>query len=169
MGENIHGWYRVIDPLNPLFGCDVKISDSSAVVSAGGSKLHWKIIAMRRVDIFVGDRPFQLIAPEGEDLGLFIDPDHLEESQIQDDVVELTTARPFGISLDEGELTRDDGLTLNVARYERAVQMALSVNDDLLATKTFVGDPEFVGQHILDMFEDGASQDDIVYELKRRD
>jgi hypothetical protein len=161
MGDEVK-WFRVVDPLSPLFGSDVRCASEED---------GWMLIdGLRRVDIFMGDRPFQLLAPEGEDLGLRIDSDCLRESHVQDDVVELVTDRPFGISIDEGEMTRDDGLTLTIARFERAVQVALKAGDDeLLATKTFVGDPEFAGADILEMFERGDDVDDITFALKRRD
>lgn len=167
MGDDVK-WFRVTDPLSPLFGCDV---DGYLLDKAfGNGRDGFVVTGLRRVDIFMGDRPFQLVAKDDEDLGIMVDAAMLKESAIQDDIVELVTDRPFGIAIDEGEMTRDDGLTLSIARFERAVQIAMQGPDgDLIASKTFVGDPEFVGAEILEMFEDGADQDDIVFALKRRD
>jgi hypothetical protein len=157
-------WYRVIDPLSPLYGCDVR----------GTSSEPWlTIVALRRVDVFVGNRPFQLVAPEGQSLGLLIDVEQLELSPIQTDVVELDTGRPFGRCIDESTMTRGDGLTLRIARYERAQQVALDDNrGTLLASRTF-GTPDGADspglRAAINMFADDVAADDITYELKRRD
>jgi hypothetical protein len=165
-------WYRVIDPLSPLFGCDVK---GAPVVNLGlpmGEYLS--ISALRRVDVFVGNRPFQLVAPEGLFLGLLIDVEQLELSPIQDDVVELADDRPFGRCIDESEMTRADGLTLRIARYERGQQVALDegLGGKLLASRTF-GAPDGADstglRAVINMFADERPVDDITYELKRRD
>jgi hypothetical protein len=162
MGEVV--WFRVIDPLSPLYGCDVKLADSSAVAVDRGAEIWWKVIAMRRVDIFVGDRPFQLIAPPGESLGICIDPDQLEPSPLQDETVELQTDRPNGLCLDESEMTRGDGHTLRIARYERATQVALDDGQGtLLGTRTFYGMPDDTGdERVLSMFEQNCDPDEIV-------
>lgn len=155
-------WYRVIDPLNPLYGCDVEGAES---LSAEG----WlRVQAMRRVDIFVGDRPFQLVAPEKGCLGVLIDMDHLEASPIQDEVVETGTDRPHGLCLDESEMTRQDGVTLRIARYERATQIALEDSEgELLATATESGEARNAWETaIIDMFERGDDQDDIQFALR---
>lgn len=166
-------WYRVVDPLNPLFGCDVRGHEADQSFPDGRSGLV--VTAMRRVDIFVGDRPFQLVAPDEEDLGIMIDDTHLEDAPIQDETVELQTDRPFGICLDESELTRKDGHTLRIARYERATQVALSdPQEELLGTRTFASDPSKVldsssdEARVLRYFEENCDPDEIVYLLKRR-
>jgi hypothetical protein len=151
-------WWRVIDPLNPMFGCDVRGT------SAGG----WLLIdAMRRVDVFVGDRPYQLVARDGQSLGLKIlnDEDTLTESHVQDEIVELKTDRPFGRCIDESDMTRKDGHTLRVAQYENAVQIALDDPEGtLLGTRTFSGLPDEtdgVLRQVTGIF-DGGDPDDIV-------
>lgn len=155
-------WYRVNDPLSPLCGCDV----------TGIEAISWEgwlsITALRRVDVFVGDRPFQLVAKEGEHLGLLIDTAQLVDSPFQDDVMVVGRDRPHGICLDESEMTRADGVTLRVARYERATQIALEDPDDcLLATKTETGDFKDVWEtQIIARFELGDDQDDLVYMLR---
>ncbi len=160
-------WYRVIDPLNPLYGCDVKGVES---FSAEG----WLVVgAMRRVDVFVGDRPFQLVDPNGC-LGVLVDIDHLSLSPIQDEVMETATDRPYGLCLNESEMTRGDGVTLRVARYENSTQIAVSGGDGkLLATQTiWTGGPtgqqtsKWWEEKIVSMFEHGDDQDDIAYALR---
>lgn len=159
-------WYRVVDPLNPLYGCDVS-GDRAAWDDETDETLMISVKKMRRVDVFVGDRPFQLIAKEGESLGLWIDVKHLEDSPLQDDVVELDTTRPYGLCLDEAEMTRRDGVTLRIARYENAVQIAIEDADDcLMATRT-LGDAERkVENHLINLWTDGADLDDLVTALK---
>ncbi len=172
-------WYRVIDPLNPLFGCDVLLSGRAVwnIEWAFDEDVKfYQVIAMRRVDVFVGDRPFQLVAKEGEDLGLMISSCCIASSPIQDETVELTTDRPYGLCIDESEMTRRDGYTLRVARYEQATQVALSdPQEELLATKTFAAMPgrEGIGytpdETVIAMFECGNDPDEIVAILKGRD
>ena len=116
-------WYRVVDPLSPLHGCDVHGLDDGELL---------EICALRRVDVFVGDRPYQLIAPEGQTLGLLIVRDQLEPSPIQDEVVELATDLPYGTFLEEIEHYRDGGECLHLVAYERAFQVALRSPADTL-------------------------------------
>jgi hypothetical protein len=159
-------WYRVVDPLSPLCGCDVRLGLFRLLAQGG---VEWgRVEAMRKVDVFVGDRPFQLVAKEGEDLGLMINLDQLAESPFQADVMEIGRDRPHGICLDESEMTRADGVTLRVARYERAVQIALEDPDDcLLATATETSAARSVWEtKIIDMFERGDDQDDLCYALR---
>ncbi len=161
-------WYRVIDPLNPLYGCDVRCRES---LQAEG----WMVVeALRRVDVFVGDRPFQLVAPKGGCLGLLVDSDNLEVSPIQDEVMETATDRPYGLCLNESEMQRGDEVTLRIARYEYSTQIALlSAEGKLLATQTlWNGGPtgpettRLWEEKIVSMFERGDDQDDIAYALR---
>jgi len=175
MDEDVK-WYRVTDPLSPLCGCDVRLSGLrvwNIAWSRPGTEFY-QVVAMRKVDVFVGDRPFQLVAKEGEDLGLLINMDQLAESPFQNDVMEIGRDRPHGICLDESEMTRQDGVTLRIARYERATQIALEDADDcLLATTTEPikpTDPDEVRNAwedaIITMFERGDDVDDICYALR---
>lgn len=158
-------WFRVTDPLSPLYGCDVRGWRSQAVFGADDALV---VTALRRVDVFVGDRPFQLIAPEGEDLGVAVRTEQLQESPLQDETVETGTDRPHGLCLDESEMTRSDGSTLRIARYERATQIAVEdTNGDLLSTRTETADVRALWeQTIVDMFERGDDIDDIAYALE---
>ncbi len=165
-------WYRVVDPLSPLCGCDVRLG-LFRMLGRGGSE--WgRVEAMRKVDVFVGDRPFQLVAKDGEDLGLMINMDQLDESPFQADVMEIGRDRPHGLCINESEMTRQDGVTLRIARYERATQIAIEDSEDcLLATSTEVVDPSDPDEvrnawedAIVTMFERGDDPDDICYALR---
>lgn len=164
-------WYRVTDPLNPLYGCDVT---GFVTECAFGPDDGLAVTAMRRVDIFVGDRPFQLVAKKGENLGIIVSGDCIDESPLQDETVEAAYDRPHGLCLDESEMTRKDGMTIRVARYENATQIALEdAEGELLATQTLWSGgptgPEMVSiweKKIVDMWERGDDQDDIVYALE---
>lgn len=167
MGED-KKWYRVNDPLSPVYGCDVRGWRAEAVFGPDDALV---VIAMRRVDIFVGDRPFQLVAPDGENLGLAVRTDQLVESPIQDEIMETGTDRPYGLCIDESEMRRADGCTIRMARFERAIQVALEdAEGNLLATNTNVhnGDEGFLfwEEEILKMFSRGDDQDDIAYALR---
>ncbi len=153
-------WFRVTDPLSPLFGCDVQ------TWSVG---LHdWPlVVALRRVDIFVGDRPFQLVAKSGEDLGLQINPDILTESPMQDDIVELGTDMPYGKVLVELEKTRADGLTLNFVTYERAGQVSIISTGKVAAKKTYFGFDTSRSSEIELAFDDGDNIEDLKYMIER--
>ena len=161
-------WYRVVDPLSPLFGCDVQGETYDAA--------HQLMVirALRRVDIFVGDRPFQLVSPKTEKLGLglIISTSQLDDSPMQESVIEIGNDRPFGLCTDESELTRRDGYTLRIARYEHATQVAFDdPTGKLLASKTFYGEspdaePE-QSDGVMALFESGEV-DDLVYLLQRR-
>ncbi len=163
MGEE-KKWYRVIDPLNPLFGCDVRCRKSDLQVNAD----RFVIEAMRRVDLLVGDRPFQLIAPEGEDLGLTIKRTHVEESPLQEETIEIGTDRPFGLCLGEAEVSVPSGHAMRTAQYERVTQVALEDPEGrLLATAT-------VSHKMADVWlqafvdEDGLELDELIAQMSRR-
>lgn len=166
-------WYRVIDPLSPLYGCDVR----GWKKNIGSNDLSYDemlvVCAMRRIDVFVGDRPFQLIAPEGENLGLLIVLQCLEPSPLQDDVVELTTDIPYGEFLEEVEVSRDDGCVLHIVAFERAFQVALLVpsiikNADRRVAVSRVIDcsPEMI-KSIRDEFDLGCDAFDIKRTIER--
>lgn len=124
-------WYRVNDPLNPLCGSDVLTGEVGRI--EGGSRKFWEVIAIRRVDVFVGDRPYQLVAPAGGSLGIMVASDGLVESPIQDEVVEIATDRPYGKCVEERDLDRSDGVRLRVVEYEQMGQVALDDADGTLA------------------------------------
>jgi len=152
-------WFRVVDPLSPLRGCDVK---GNIVELGKDTSWKWLLVeSVRRVDVFVGDRPFQLVG-SGDDLGVLIKISHLEESSIQDDVVEMTTDSPYGKCLSEDERTRKDGLTIRIAVFEKAAQIALEdLHGKLLATRTIRDNPKLAVDNALDMFEAGEDEDEI--------
>lgn len=160
------GWFRVIDPLNPLFGCDVE-GDLLTVEGVAIGRLE--VRKMRRVDITVGDRPFQLVAPARKYLGVTVDIDHLERSPLQDETVELDTSRPFGRCIDESEMTRRDGVTLRIARYENAVQIAIEDADNsLVATETIADPDRKLEETVVHLWEGGAEEEELAALLKFR-
>ncbi len=99
-------WFRVTDPLNPLCGCDVRIQDFGSFTEA---KDWWTVEAMRRVDVFIGDRPFQLIAREGENLGLMVDARHLVESPLQATSVGVVRSPASTVATVASHTRRADG------------------------------------------------------------
>lgn len=139
-------WYRVIDPLSPLYGCDLRLAPGrlNLRLSAGGVKTFATIEALRRIDVFVGDRPFQLISPEHETLGLMIDAAQLENSPIQDDIVELATDRPYGNFLEENQIFRGEGECLHLVAYDDAFQVALRSSDRVITTRITTGETELI-------------------------
>lgn len=154
MNEN--EWFRVNDPLSPLHGCDVRGSEA---VDVDEDSLGFLMIeALRRVDVFVGDRPHQLIAPKGGNLGLMIDMDQLEPSPIQNEIVEIGTDRPFGKCIEEYQLDRADGVAIRVARFETATQIALDDVDGRLARSIVLSghnDVTLDGLTLMVAFRDG--------------
>lgn len=116
-------WYRVNDALNPLCGADVLTGDAGHI--EGDSRTFYEVLAVRRVDVFVGDRPYQLVAPPGQSLGIMVASDNLTQSPIQDEVVEIATDRPYGAVVEERDHDRSDSLRLRVVEYELMAQVAL--------------------------------------------
>lgn len=126
-------WYRVCEPLNPLNGCDVKIRDDGTGLVC--------LCALRRVDVFVGDRPYQLRG----DLGIWIREEHLKESPIQDDIMEMATDNPYGPFVGESR-SYDNPLEMHIARYQSAIVVSLrdlEGPDDarLICSRTMIGAP----------------------------
>lgn len=153
-------WYRVTDPLSPLHGCDVR-GEPRNLVNIDMSFDRFLIVeALRRVDIFAGDRPFQLIAPDGKSLGMMIEWAQLAESPLQDDIVELATDLPYGACLDEYEAERGDEVRLHVATFERAAQVALTHKGKLLRSETYKD--LTVPNELVVLFEDGQPVDTIL-------
>jgi hypothetical protein len=154
-------WFRVIDPLSPLFGCDVKLGFSRMLNFTS-------IIAMRRIDVFVGDRPFQLIAPENETLGLFIDVNQLEASPFQNETMEMSTSIPYGACIQEYETARTESdeseTVLHIVYYDNATQVALKDGSGVLSKNTFFGLPFSISPvlKIRYEFEHNASVESLV-------
>jgi len=134
-------WYRVIDPLSPLYGCDVSGYDAFIGPHGIPEGVYVNITAMRRIDIFVGDRPFQLVAPRNENLGLLILYQHLEPSPLQNETVELATDAPNGKCLDEYEVERGDHIRLRIAYFKEVAQLALTDH-----SSDYLTDPHHQGQ-----------------------
>lgn len=156
-------WWRVVDPLNPLNGCDVRIGRDEDETyfriatfddDVGGHAVFASVTAIRRLDVLVGNRPFQLVNPEG-DLGILVDKTHLEESPIQDDIVEIEYDRPHGKCLSEEVISTGDGDELRVVDYENAIQIAYGEHEgELYATCTLRGEDRGDRyQRILAMFK----------------
>ena len=172
-------WFRVIDPLNPLCGCDVR---GVKCFDAEGNWNELHLTALRRIDVMVGDRPYQLRAGDNDRLNIAIvgyaNTWHtiVEISPLQDDVIILADDRPYGRCLDESSATRADGYTLRAVRYERATQIALDDYDGtFLATRTFYGHPDdLMNVHsdqssVWDLFEQNVDPEEIKSLLNRRD
>lgn len=150
-------WWRVVDPLNPLCGCDVRLgTDDDEVYNKiaefsteedGTTGEYVSVTALRKLDVLVGNRPFQLVNRDG-DIGLLIDRSHIEPSPVQDDVVEIGYDLPNGRCVDETVIEGIDGDVLRVATYERAIQVAYCEEGDdegeMCATATLRGDDRAV-------------------------
>jgi hypothetical protein len=129
-------WYRVIDPQSPLFGCEVRGWISEAAIGADNALV---VEAMRRLDMIVGDRPFQMIAAAGDNLGLAIRADQLEVSAVQEDIVEMSRESPYGKFVDEWRYDNDrSGYELQLVRYEGALQAVLRSEDGIVAKNTWI-------------------------------
>ena len=169
MDQSSVKWWRVVDPLNPLCGCDVKGWDSEAVF---GPDDALAVTALRRLDVLVGDRPFQLVAAEGEHLGVAVLREHLEPSPVQDDRIEIGYDNPHGRCLSEVSIPGPDGDELRVARYERAIQVAYGeMEGELYATATIRGsDRDTRLSNVIAAFSDGTVDvDDLKQMICRED
>jgi len=127
-----------------------------------GARSFLRVTSVRRVDVFQGDRPYQRVAAEGQDLGILIDMAQLVASPIQDDVVEIATDRPYGRCIEERTIDRDDDTRLRIVQYETMAQLAL---DDLstglvLVSKTVTLE---VMSAIEDEFSNGLEVDEMQY------
>lgn len=130
-------WMRVSDPISPLDGCDVLVTDEQV------GEHPWRMVyGLRRIDVFVGNRPFQLIAEDKGNIGVMVNPLTLTDSPLGDDVVEMSTTTPHGKFVSE-DLYRgpEDGPSMMVVRFSRAYQVALlDVESRLMATNTWYSD-----------------------------
>lgn len=148
-------WFRVSDPLSPLHGCDVRLGPET--YSRPSGPVFQPVVAARRVDVFQGDRPYQRVAPAGQDLGIMVSVDSLRASPIQEDVIELATDRPYGDLIEEYQLDRSDGIALRVVVFTEAIQAALSDEDgSLVRSLTYTGPALQVRFELLEeAFNDG--------------
>lgn len=124
-------WYRVVDRAHPLWGLEVCGDlNNQEVVLDGSDDALLDVKSVRRLEVFVGDRPMQISRVRG----MWLSMDILEESPIQEDV-QLEVGPPYGKCLEEdsmeiGSILRTDGLGTNavkvtVALYERAATVAV--------------------------------------------
>ena len=155
-------WLRVRDPLNPLCGCDVVLHEMP-------DGAYREVTALRRLDVLLGDRPYQLRAPEGCTLGISIDVNHLEPSPVQDEIVEIGYDTPYGKFLEERSDGGADEYLMQVT-YENAIQFALLAQDDdeLLGNCTFLG----VGrteraEKVRQSFLDSDGRDEVLTMMKQ--
>lgn len=167
-------WYRVIDPLSPLYGCDVRGYDASEGPYEIPKGTYLNATGMRRVDVFVGDRPFQLMAPKNENLGLMVLFQQLEPSPIQDEVVELSTELPYGDFLEEvedGPRGDETEARLTCVAYEERYQIALKWRDPASETinvySRVIQSPNDDVIMIRSAFNRGDDVDDIRYMIER--
>lgn len=163
-------WYRVIDPLNPLYGADVMTGGYTDVIEGDDDRevRYYDVEALRRMDMFFGDRPFQLVAKKGSNLGLMIHEDAIVESPMQSDVVVTGTDRPHGICLNESDMKRKDGCSLQIVKYERATQIALrDGNDKFVATSTHSDEFRDEWENaVIGVFASNVDSDEVVYVLR---
>lgn len=167
-------WYRVIDPLSPLYGCDVRGYDASEGPYGIPKGTYLNVSGMRRVDIFVGDRPFQLMAPKNENLGLMVLFQQLESSPIQDEIVELSTELPYGEFLEEvedGPRGDETEARLTCVAYEELYQIALKWRDPVSSTinvfsRTVLNSAGDIAR-IREAFNRGDYVDDVRYMIER--
>lgn len=156
-------WFRVNEPLSPLHGCDVKGQFRDDL------KTELLICAVRRVDIFMGDRPFQLVAAEGSDLGLWIRANQLEPSRIQDEIVELSTTAPYGKFIKEQTISGKDQANLTVVEYEDGFQIALIYYGVLIGSVFFGKKHVQHAQSMIQKFSElSIDANDVAWEFERQ-
>lgn len=158
-----HGrWYRVQGNIgNPLNGCDVQVYDDPSD-SAGIPLL---VLALRRIDMIIGDRPYQLRDPDG--LGVYIDRYSLVDSPIQDDVVEIATDSPYGKFIDSNIFPLGKDGLITMARYERAVQATYNPVDGDPKNRTYYGakgELDQIEMSLMKMHEDGQTEE-LIYQI----
>jgi hypothetical protein len=167
-------WFRVIDPLSPLYGCDVRGYDAKDGPYDLPRRTYLNVTGMRRVDIFVGDRPFQLMAPKNENLGLMVLFQQLEPSPLQDDIIELSTELPYGKFLEEiedGPRGDETEAMLTCVAYEKRYQVALKWRD--VGSETINVFSRTIQNHnddvmrIREAFDRGDDIDDVRYMIER--
>jgi hypothetical protein len=149
-------WMRVTDPGSPLCGWDLLCEPMDEEL--------YEILAARRVDVLLGDRPLQFSPPDG--LGMWIHVSKLEEAPIQGDgPIEIGTDREglYGSHVEtreyrhtgEGEMTH----LLTVEVFTGAVQAALETEHDAKpVTKTWFGEPNAA---LLERLENLSSEGDV--------
>lgn len=165
-------WWRVVAPDNILFGADVR---GNVIPADDGCEVATLFVrAIRRVDMIVGDRPFQ-VQNLGTGIMIEVNMDNLELSPVQDEVVEISRKTPYGSFVAEtGETNGNKHLTK--VWYENAVQIAVTEErghtEETLATNTWMtSDPterRQITEFATDLFKQGAF-DELIASIKRGD
>ncbi len=172
MGESSvsRKWFRVVDRVSPLCGCDV--TGEAAVDEKGEPVGFLEIKGLRRVDVLIGDRPYQLRAPDGGNLGILIKMQQLEDSPIQDEVIEIAYDSPYGRCIDEWSESEEGVSDIHVVVFEDAIQVALhdgAEHPELLASCTLRGQGRTeVLERILDAMHLGSGTDSAIEIMKTR-
>lgn len=157
-------WYRLIDRAHPLWGLEVCGRLVLGNLYRRGTDLledeenfeAIEVTAVRRLDVFVGDKVLQV--PEVR--GMYLSCKLLERSPVQEDV-ELSFDSPYGKCLVESSRLVEDGrvtfIELNYVIYEQAVTVVLlrkyragNRDNDVLASETFRG--RYVEQSVIDAY-----------------
>lgn len=117
-------WYRVVEATNPLSGCDVLCDEEMFSKS-----YYCPVYGVRRIDVFVGDRPFQMVSADPSvDMGIAIHAGHMKLSSIQHRSITLSTDRPNGLCILEKEW-EDGKRIVRYAEYENGrSQVSVSID-----------------------------------------
>lgn len=165
-------WWRVVAPDNILFGADVR---GNVIPADDGCEVATLFVrAIRRVDMIVGDRPFQ-VQNLGTGIMIEVNMDNLELSPVQDEVVEISRKSPHGEF--QHETTETNGNRhLTIVWYEDAIQIAVTeergYTELTLATNTWMTSDSTERLHITEfatsLFREGAI-DELIASIKRGD
>lgn len=159
-------WKRINDPLSPLFGADVRgleIKVEENYYTHNSDK--WFLVThLRRLDLIVGNKPFQLSGGDDGHIGMIISCDFLIDSPVNEDTIEFDSLPPYGKFLGERLEKRLDGLRLESARFENSVQASLFSGDLFIKRMFLKRNNSFDADEVLNQLYDAfktASQDEV--------
>lgn len=148
---------RVVDPGSPLCGWDLLCDEVEVEGLPEGISPMLDVLAARRIDVLLGDRPLQYSPPNG--MGMTIDADRVEPCPVQDAVIEVATDAEglYGDHL-ERQSYATNHMNLEIEIFENAV-LAVYVHEGEggphTVKKAWFGPPDYaLIKRLEDLFDD---------------
>ena len=134
---------RVIDPGSPLCGWDLLCDEVELGALPEGTVPMYDVLAARRIEVLVGDRPLQYSPPNG--MGMTIDGDRVEPSPLGDGQIEIAvdSSGLYGEHLERMSFSTPQ-MNLELEIFESAV-IAVFEREGLERplTKSWFGPPDY--------------------------
>ncbi len=161
-------WYRVVDPGSPLCGWDLLCGLDGGTVEEVVESEAWysEVLAARRLDVLLGDRPLQFNPPGG--IGMLVDIKKLDPSPVQTGTVEIGSDAEglYGEHLERRSYSMlDPDMKLDIEIFAGATLAALDVSGNEPLAGSWFGEPDMEFIAGLEMMFENSDVDGLQAEI----